>query len=61
MKEHRVGCTIILQCSEIAVGVLEWDESDTYGSSLRVSRILIRTWRRKGPFELSTIRQLSLN
>lgn len=49
MKEHRVGC-IILQCSEIAIRVLEWDESDADGSSLRVSRRLIRTWRCKGLF-----------
>lgn len=60
MKEHRVGCTIILQCLEIAIRVLEWDESDTSGSSLRVSRRLIRTWRRKGLFELHTITELSL-
>lgn len=60
MKEHRVGCTIILQCLEIAIRVLEWDESDTSGSSLLVSRRLIRTWRRKGLFVLHTISQVSL-
>lgn len=28
VKELRVGCTITLQCSEIAMRVLEWVESD---------------------------------
>lgn len=41
-RNRGVGCTIILQCSEIAMWVSEWIWY--FGNSLHVSCRLIRTW-----------------